>query len=504
MKQDIQTFFQKNNILYVALFIFISFSSSCKKSPEEIPEPVKPTISENVRINNWVTENMRIYYYWNQGIPTNGNLNFDQDPKKFFETIRNSEDRFSWIDKASTLSEGLSGISTSTGINFSLIRGEGNEVFGFMRYVIPKSPADLAGIERGVFFTKVNGMGMTISNYNEVLKPYTNGESFKLQLAKLEGNTIVATKEVDLMATKITEPSVYIHKVLTTASGRKVGYLFYNRFLNEKSDELFKAFQDFKAAGIQDLILDIRYNLGGGIAVSGLLSALIMQDYSKEKVFVEYNYNKDLNAYFDEQHRKDPVKNSSREKSFIDLYTGLSKMPTVNTADSINTIAKSSLVNLPRVFVLATKSSASASELVINNLKPYMEVVHIGDTTIGKNEGSITIEDEETPKTIDWAIQPIILKLANSRHFGDYARGLVPTIKIDEGYILKPLGDAQDPLVKAALERIDPSMAVQSRITPPRVSAMFQKIQKFDENHNKARPVLVDGTVDKNLLMKFK
>lgn len=131
-------------------------------------------------------------------------------------------------------------------------------------------------------------------------------------------------------------------------------------------------------------------------------------------------------------------------------------------------------------------------------------MIHIGETTRGKNEGSITIEDEETPKTIDWAIQPIILKLANSQHFGDYANGLVPTKEVDEGWNLKPLGDIDDPLVKTALGQIDPSMVARARPAPDRVVSMLRGIRRFDQLHNKARPVLVDGTMDKSLLRKPK
>lgn len=495
MKQDKITLIVKQSILYAALLLFISFSSGCKKSPTENPkpEPGEPELSENARVNQWVTENMRIYYYWNESIPQDNNLNVELGPREFFKTILNKDDRFSWIDKADALKDDLSGVSTSIGMNIGLVQGAGDAVFGYVRYVIPKGPADMAGVERGMFISKVNGREMTMNNYESVLAPYFNGENLKLQLGERVGDTVKATKEVDLIAIKVAEPSVYMHKVLTTNSGRKVGYLFYNRFLNEKSQELLDAFQDFKAQGVQDLILDLRYNLGGGIAVSGLLSALIMEGYEEDKVFVEYNYNKDLNAQFDAMHQADPVENPSRAMQFRDLFASawLSKVKPTN-------------LNLNKVYVLATYNSASASELVINNLRPYINVVHIGDTTRGKNEGSITIEDERTPKTIDWAIQPIVLKLANAQHFGDYANGLVPTQLVEEGVNLKPLGDAEDPLVKAALEQIDPSMMARARATPERVLSMLRGIQKFDEIHNKARPVLVDGTVNRNLLRKMK
>lgn len=486
-----------NKWLYTVLMGLIVVTAACKKSPRE---DISPSV-KNSTVNEWVTEQMRIYYYWNDEVPANANLNFSQEPKVFFETIRNKDDRFSWIDKAIDLKQGLSGVSTSTGINFGLVGGQNNAVFGYIRYVIPNSPADLAGVKRGMFFTKVNGLSMEQSNYNVVLKPYYNGEKLKLQLAQLQaGGSVKETNEVDLQSIKTSEPSVYIHEVLTTNSGRKVGYLFYNRFLNEKSNELFTAFEHFKAEGVQDLILDIRYNLGGGIGVSGILSALIMPNYDKNKIFVEYNYNKDLNKAFDAAHASDPVKNKSRKNRFIDLFNDVSKKPTKATADSVHILVQAANINLARVYVLATNNSASASELVINNLDPYMEVIHIGEKTRGKNEGSITLDDE---KNHDWAIQPIILKLANAEHFGDYAQGLIPSFTVDEGYDLEPHGSAEDPLIKLALGRIDPSMLARGRGTPPRVLATLNRIRAFNVKNNKAYPVLVDETLDKSFIKRL-
>src|SRR5690606_27515277 len=102
-----------------------------------------------------------------------------------------------------------------------------------------------------------------------------------------------------------------------------------------------------------------------------------------------------------------------------------------------------------------------------HNLAPYMDVIHIGATTVGKNEGSITIEDERKPRQIDWAIQPIIVKLADKDGDGDYVNGLVPDKEVDEfcnGCLpLSPLGSKEDPLILTALTIIDPTEATASQ-----------------------------------------
>lgn len=466
--------------IFVSLILAVS---ACKKEPKIVLEK-----EDYAKVNHWVTDEMRFWYYWNEEMPGDGSLDFNLYPEDFFEEILNKNDRFSWIDKAEKLKEDLSGVSTTTGLNFGLVQND-NVIYGFVRYVIPGSPADKAGIERGMFFSKVNGKTMSQANYNSVLDPYFNGEGFEITLAKLEGNQFIDTESINLSSVKINEPAVYLYKTITTPNGTKVGYLFYNRFLadtKEKSysDELLEAFHYFKSEGIQDLVLDMRYNLGGSISVSGLLSALIMENYDADDVFVEYRYNDLINAMLSKEDRR---------FSFADVFDTqwLPRVPGAN-------------LNLPKVYILATYNSASASELVINNLKPYMEVIHIGETTRGKNEGSRTIEDESGE--IEWAIQPIILKLANANHFGDYDHGLSPDILVKEGYELKPLGDLQDPLLSRALQQIDPTVlsSIRARPTPPRVMNLLQSLRGFDEVNYKAKPVLVDETVKMDHLMKIK
>src|SRR5699024_5981433 len=124
----------------------------------------------------------------------------------------------------------------------------------------------------------------------------------------------------------------YYKTILETNSGRRVGYLFYNRFLNGKSGELFDAIRYLKDHAVQDIIVDLRYNRGGGISVAGALSALVASQFTFADTFVEYRYNAKLNQYFDQN---DPTE---RFKSFTDVFPGLSKFPTSVTADSVENI----------------------------------------------------------------------------------------------------------------------------------------------------------------------
>lgn len=479
--------FTKKQVLCLSLLV-IGFMQACKKKDHPGPQQSSET-------NQWIAEQMRVYYYWAQEIPGNQSLNFNQQPNLFFESIRNPEDRFSWIDKIENLKDNLQGVVRSSGLEFSLYSYGSNRVFGAVIYVIPGSPAAEAGVKRGDLFTRVNGASMTTDNYNEVLEPYYTGSEFEISMAHLSGNVVQEDDtRIALSVRRLDEPSVYQKELITTSSGRKVGYLHYNHFLNGKVQELFDTFTYFKNQGVEDVILDLRYNLGGGIAASGALSALITDDYAFDETFVEYRYNAMLNQYFDE------LGQNERKKTFLDLFEGLSSFPTVNTADSIKNLVQNARLDLPRVFVLATENSASASELVLNNLAPFIEVIHIGGTTKGKNEGSITIDPTDrdfNPEGLDiqWGLQPIILKLANKDGYGDYHDGLDADFEVEDMPPFAPLGSREDPLIAKALGIIDPEMAVEARMQTMK-RKLFNKLGTPRLPGFQLRPVNLDGTVE--------
>jgi carboxyl-terminal processing protease len=107
-----------------------------------------------------------------------------------------------------------------------------------------------------------------------------------------------------------------------------------------------------------------------------------------------------------------------------------------------------------RVYILTGSRTASASELIINGLKPFMDVYLVGDTTIGKNVASISIYDDQDPEN-KWGMQPIVAKLFNSQGQSDYSHGFIPQIiDHDNSLYLYPLGDAREALLSKAIEQI--------------------------------------------------
>lgn len=470
------------NAALMATTVFL-LATACKKE-----NGGNGTNPQNEKTNQWVVENMRDVYYWNSSIPQDRNLDFGLDPEDFFDKILHPDDRFSWIQLAKDLEDDLSGVSTTVGLGIGLLQiNEAGEVIISVRYALKGSPADKAGIERGDIITEINGRAMTVKNYQEVLEPYYGSASFSVQLAHInENDQIVLDQEIDLTpVTRFQEQAIHMDTVITTPGGKKVGYLFYNRFLNEQPNELLEAFYKFKTAGVSDLVLDLRYNGGGGIWIAAIMSGLIQANFKENDPFIQYKYNTNY---------------GEETLSYYQLFGGDSDdEEDVESADAVVNAINQVNLDLPKVYIIATNYSASASELVINNLRPFLgdvNVVHIGETTVGKNEGSITIVDERDPPEIEWGIQPIIVKLANKAGFGDYPDGLEPQYEVDEWNYLPwgPIGSPDDPLLAAALGLIDPSMqptAAKTMGLKAQTARKLhaEKVRGFEDELNKPVPV---------------
>ncbi|SEL76208.1 S41 family peptidase [Parapedobacter koreensis] len=480
------TFFSRlRNIRPAALlFLFFVLAVACKRDPEQ----GEIQLSENELTNSWVISNMRDIYYWNTSIPQDRNLDFNLDPREFFNKILHPDDRFSVIALADELQKELAGVTTTVGLGIGLIQlNTTNDVIISVRYALEGSPADEAGIKRGDIITRINGEALTTDNYTDVLSAYYGASPFTVQLAHIDENGVI-TDDQELELTPVEgfqEQAIHMDSVIITPTGKKVGYLFYNRFLNNQSNELLEAFYKFKTENVTDLVLDLRYNGGGGIWITSVLAGLIQANFNKDEVFIQYRYN---STY------------GTANETYYSLLGGTSENPVeVGSADALVESITSLNLNLSRVYIIATNYSASASELIINNLRPFMSdanVVHIGRTTVGKNEGSVTIVDEQIPRQTEWGILPIIVKLADKNGFGDYPNGLDPQYEVNETNYLPwaPIGSLDDPLLARAMSIIDPSiqpLALKSMGLKQQTAKKLNAIELpgFEDKLNKPIPV---------------
>jgi carboxyl-terminal processing protease len=388
----------KNNISRFKLIFslaLISYSMTfC--SDDKDPEPDL----EYLEINNFIEENMSIYYFWNEEMPEIDPKK-EKDPEAYFQKLlKKPDDRWSFItDDYQALVNYFAGIQKTTGYSLlpMLSPTGNNKVIAFIEYVHRDSPAEKAGLKRGDMICKIDGQEMNTQNFSDLL----SRESFDITLGKLNtDNTITELPtQISLDAVELKMHPI-IASTIIEQSGHKIGYLAYSSFVSNYDTAIISTFEKFKNEGISDLILDLRYNGGGSMNSASLIADIIVPQGNAGNTFIEEVYNDLLTRAYEEQ---------------LNYTTDSFRIQFEENPQNIN---------LDRIFVLTTSSTASASETIIYGLDPYMQVTQIGDTTHGKYYGSFTIHDEKGNH--NWAIQPIVMRSINATNNIDYTRGLSP------------------------------------------------------------------------------
>lgn len=440
--------FKSLQVAFLAILFSAGFITSCSEE-ELLPEPVKveeeiPQVSANESnqyVNSWIQENMEYWYLWKDEIPGKSDKNLD--PEAYFNSLLSKNDRFSWIQSNyQELLNSLQGISKEAGYEFVLYRekeGSENVVLQIV-YVKPGAPAATAGLKRGDIISHINEQQLTTGNYRDLLDAIKDSHSVRYKPLIIDQQRFGDVRTVSLNAVQYTENPNYLHRVIETG-GKKIGYFVYNFFASGTDSQPGKydaetdaVFADFKAQGITDLVVDLRYNTGGSEVAAKNLASLIGRGVDNSKVFLKRQYN----DFVQEAILND--KNLGQDY-LISNYT--------NEAANVGNQLSSG-----RVYILTSSRTASASELIINALKPFMEVFLIGDTTYGKNVGSISLFEEKDPKNL-WGIQPIVVKVFNSQDQSDYSEGFSPDIlHPDNSLFLYPLGDEREALLGQAIAQI--------------------------------------------------
>ena len=402
---------------------------ACKKDviPAEEEEPDILLPAETLATNEWIFENLSLYYLWNEYMPENIDYTLEKDPGVYFEKLLyKPKDKWSYItSEYETLESELIGEPVTMGYQPAFYLAGNNHVIIVVSYVYPGSAAFEAGLRRGDIIVSINNMPMDTINYYNMF----SGDLYSVQLGNLDGNTLIETgQSLNLAARNMkTDPSIH-HEVLNI-DGYKIGYLAYVEFISGENSEFLaemdNIFNEFKAEGISDLVVDLRYNTGGDSEATIHLASLIAPTAvtTGNEIMVSLRYNTDLQEYLEYYN-----------------YTNYLYYRFESTASN---------VNMQRVYFLTTSRSASASELLITGLDPYMNVVRIGESTYGKYVGAWVMPDDDKK----WAIMPIVTKYANASGYTDFENGLAPDYMIkDDLFTARPFGDASDPMLAKAIE----------------------------------------------------
>lgn len=435
----------------IACTMFVALvGTGCSKDEPTRPSVPEPSVKddETSEIDRWMFDYMKSHYLWNEAVrqvKPNYNLKYDE----FLDDVLNkvaaqndaNHDDGHWTDgkrsyfysniqryKKSTAALG-GGIQTrgtretaeGLGIEEIIAMWFDNtktRIVFIVAAVAPDSPAAKANLERGDVISRVDGAQIKEGNLDACWTKLMSTESGTIQLTLYDQNTD-KEKELSVTAASYADNPIWKSKTVFTDSGKKVGYLCYGSFNYFYDEELIDAFKQFRDEKIDELVLDLRYNGGGHVVSSVVLGTLVAGNTHKGDVYARTTYNPD------------------RKNETADVYKlGVAQYNTGNSKSRYDMIvtALTSTVDLKRIYVLCTGSTASASELVINGLRGLdIDVRLIGETTNGKNVGM-----EPKVKVFgdyEYDFSPITFYIENAKKFSDYGNGFTPDVEVEQGDI---------------------------------------------------------------------
>jgi carboxyl-terminal processing protease len=487
-------------VVYLVIIFSAGFLSACKKD--------KSNNSASTVSVNMIKDSIYYYekedYLWNTAIPAYNTFNphsyagsSDLEalsnelfaitqlkinpatglPYEYY-TVDPTTPKYSFVDDGTTTAS-LNGTNGDFGFEPEYIANTDLRV----KYVYPGSPADLAGIKRGYQITSVNGnTSLTYddaTNVNFVINAVYYSNTITMILKAPDGTNVTA----HLTTASYTVNPVITYKVFNEGAGHKVGYIVFNSFteLDNSQPKLDAAFNYFIAQDVNDLVVDLRYNGGGEGATAEYIDDLIAPASKTGSLMYTTYFNSNLQA------GNSPL----FDKKFG--YVTADFQP-ANNQVKFNKVLT---LSLTRVFFIVTGTTASSSELCINNLRPELNVQLIGDTTYGKPVGEIPIPIN---KYILYSPQ---LYVENSANQGDYYAGMAPGSATYPGElagddITKEFGDSTEMLLAHALNYVKTGSyaikgpQIQSMATRTSLSLHQERVIALKMNPHKFKPMVFD------------
>lgn len=419
------------SLLLLSLFA-ITFFTHCSDDDEIVsPKTEENLISEDtLMINNFIKENMEIYYFWNSEMPDIDQTKEEDPSEYFYDLIKEPDDRWSFItDDYVGLLNYYAGVQKSTGYSIlpMYFSEESNQVVAFIEYIYPDTPADVAGLKRGDMIYQIDGQVLDDSNYSELL----GRTSFEITLGQIEpdGSISEINPPVQVEALELNLNPIIKTNIIDTL-GHKIGYLAYASFIDNYNEELETVIEEFNQAGVTEMVLDLRYNGGGAVSTAQLLGNMLVPPGNAGNTFIESVYNNTLTNEI----KRDP---DYTPDFFLRKFE-----------------EHESNLGLNNLYIFTTASTASASEMMIYGLDPYMNVVQIGTQTHGKYYASTTLSDEDNH---NWAIQPIILRSINALDNINYSQGLDPDYELADdfyNYAENELGHHREPFMSKTISLV--------------------------------------------------
>ena len=421
----------------VGLLFTLTWFSSCKKTEDDVVSNATKDVRDSVYA---ISQSL---YLWNTSLPTatlfkpTGYPTADSVMKKVrtYSPFVNGkyQDRWSFAIEKSVWDNYVSGNSSDAGVQYGFVSATDLRV----KLVYSQSPAGVLGVKRGWQVLKINGVDATNANISQ-LNTELGKTSQTIVFVKPDG-----TQQTLTLTAGAYKADYVINPKVFSVNGVNVGYFNFDSFLgdaiNGKTAQttlnvLDQTFADFKSKNVTELILDLRYNGGGYGLVANYLGNLIAPTAAIGKIFAKTEHNTVYTKY--------------------------------NSTDYFATATNG--LKLSKIVIIVNKGTASASEELINALKPVMTVKLIGSTTHGKPVGYYAIP------TMDYYAFPVAFRNVNSAGTGDFYEGFsVDKVQTDD--FTKDLGDENEACLKSALEYYRTGI-LQSTTQTARISAEIEQL----------------------------
>ncbi len=386
----------------------------------------------------FVLEQMRLWYLWNDLLPSGVDVEAYASPDELIDFLSsfspddgsgNPVDRFSFLTSA-TSDQQFFGEGRFEGFGFSS-RFLTDDDWRLTR-VFADSPANRGGLARGQRIVALDGSTIAELNAGEGVDAVLDNDTVEFTMRPVGG----ASDGSNDFAVSITKDIVTIDplpqwRIIDGSGGRKIGYLEFSTFISTATPGFATIFAEFNAQNVTEVIVDLRYNGGGLVSTAELLGDYLGGRIATNLVFSSTEYNSDRAA-------------DNNRRTFFSLL--------------------GNSLNLTDLVVIATRGTASASELVTNGLDPHTRVTIVGTNTFGKPVGQVGLE----LRGCDVLLRPTSFKTVNADSFGDFFDGLPVDCPADDDLDI-PVGADNDPNVVAALGYLETGSCPVTA-SPPRVT----------------------------------
>ena len=401
-----------------------------------------------ITTQTWMYETMQKEYLYYQDIPDKKSLNFFKKPSDFLSSMVSSKDKksgstFSHIDSVYVNTRSTSQTPTF-GFEGTMVRANNGSYGIRVLYTQENSPAKEAGLERGSIIIAANNKKINSSDLFYITAPQ---EAYLFTLGKLNDKGFDTLQTVQMPAPRIVENNNLYKKDILEVGGKKVAYVMYNEFGNDDTQKLNDLFYQLSQEGVNDIVLDLRYNPGGYVTTAQMISTNLAPQEAIGNTFLKMTHNDIIN-----------------------------RTDVLNFEESM--LANVTPINYENLYIITSANTASASEVVINCLKPYMpeRLIQVGTATFGKNVAQQLFTDEvQAPMLEFWLTNSL---LSNAEDFSDYyTGGLKPDFEITENFKgeLGELGTEQDSLMIPILKHIETGSFPTTETTEPESRSIDRK-----------------------------